>query len=248
MGVTTVVIEPRFLVREGLVSLLKENGYATIGSIDSAANAEKALDLAKAPRLVILGPLPAVEVATTTLRIRRLWPDAKIVLLCDEASSGDCSALLASEIDGCVPLFASPDSLVNALDRILQAGDFRVLIFKTDRCSSAPCSTGIQENAGASGLNQNAPIRSDEPSTDAVDGTSSVKKSHGLTPRQEAILVGLTKGHSNKMIARTCGISEATIKVHMKSVLQRLRLSNRTQAAVWAIDKGYGAGTQAAAA
>ena len=248
MGVTTVVIEPRFLVREGLVSLLKENGYATIGSIDSAANAEKALHLAKAPRLVILGPLPAVEVATTTLRIRRLWPDAKIVLLSDEASSVDCSALLASEIDGCVPLFASPDSLVNALDRILQAGDFRVLIFKTDRCSSAPCPTGNLENAGASGLNQNAPIQSGEPSTDAVDRTSSVKKSHGLTPRQEAILVGLTKGHSNKMIARTCGISEATIKVHMKSVLQRLRLSNRTQAAVWAIDKGYGAGTQAAAA
>jgi two-component system nitrate/nitrite response regulator NarL len=42
--------------------------------------------------------------------------------------------------------------------------------------------------------------------------------------------------------------TEATIKVHMKSVLQKLHASNRTQAAVWALAKGYGADTHVAAA
>lgn len=245
MGVTTVVIEPRSLVREALVSLLKDNGYQTVGSIDSVADAEKALHLADAPRLVILGPRPADEIASAAVSIRRLWRDAKIVLLSDQASSADYSKLLASEIDGCIPLFASPDDLADALNGVLLAGDFRVLIFKTDKCSSTP---GRQEKGDALGLIPTAPMQSDVVKTGSVDRTSSVTISHGLSPREEDILTGLTRGLSNKLMARTCGVAEATIKVHMKSVLRKLRLSNRTQAAIWAIDKGYGADTRVAAA
>ncbi len=248
MAVTTVVIEPRSLVREALVSLLKDKGYRTIGSIDTAADAEKTLRLAEAPRIVILGPRPADEVASTALSIRRLWRDAKIVLLSDQASSIDYSKLLASEIDGCIPLFASPDDLADALKSILLAGDFRVLIFKTDKSSTTPCPTGSQEKGDALGLLPNALLQSDVVKMGALGRTSSVTISHGFSPRQEEILIGLTRGHSNKMIARTCGITEATIKVHMKSILQKLRVSNRTQAALWAIDKGYGADAHAAAA
>lgn len=245
MSVSSVVIESRSLVREALVSLLKDKGYGTIGSIDSAADAEKTLHLAEAPRLVILGPRPADEVASTAISIRRLWRDAKIVLLSDQASSADYSKLLASEIDGCIPLFASPDDLADALKSILVAGDFRVLIFKTDKSSSTPYPPG---RGDALGLIANAPMRSDVGKTDTLDRSSSVRVSHGFSPRQEEILIGLTKGHTNKMIARTCGITEATIKVHMKSVLHKIRAVNRTQAAIWAIDKGYGADTHSAAA
>ena len=42
------------------------------------------------------------------------------------------------------------------------------------------------------------------------------------------------------MIARTCGVADATIKVHMKSILRKIRVANRTQAAVWALERGYG--------
>ena len=51
----------------------------------------------------------------------------------------------------------------------------------------------------------------------------------------------MVRGHSNKMIARTCGVTDATIKVHMKSILRKIRVANRTQAAIWAIGQGYGA-------
>ena len=203
---------------------------------------------ADAPRLVILGPQPADDAAGTAIRVRRLWQDAKIVLLLDQESSGDSGKLLASEIDGCIPLFASPDDLVDSLERILGAGDFRVLIFKSDKRSSAPCPTGKRGNDDALALIPDAQPLDDGMPTGTVDRTSSVRVTHGFSPRQEAILIGLTKGHSNKMIARTCGITEATIKVHMKSVLQKIRAQNRTQAAIWALAKGYGADTHVAAA
>jgi two-component system nitrate/nitrite response regulator NarL len=56
-----------------------------------------------------------------------------------------------------------------------------------------------------------------------------------LSPREREILSHLTEGHSNKGIARTLGITEATVKVHLKSLLRKIRVDNRTQAAIWAL-------------
>jgi len=48
------------------------------------------------------------------------------------------------------------------------------------------------------------------------------------------ILRMLMEGASNKVIARRLVITESTVKVHMKAILRKLRLQNRTQAAIWA--------------
>lgn len=55
-----------------------------------------------------------------------------------------------------------------------------------------------------------------------------------LTTREREVLMQLAKGASNGAIARTLGISVGTVRVHVKSVLRKLALENRTQAAVWA--------------
>src|SRR5262249_5067797 len=57
-----------------------------------------------------------------------------------------------------------------------------------------------------------------------------------LSEREAQILDGLVQGHANKVIARTCDITEATVKVHMKSILRKIQVANRTQAAVWALE------------
>ena len=55
-----------------------------------------------------------------------------------------------------------------------------------------------------------------------------------LSRREMLILRGLMQGSSNKAIARNLVITESTVKVHMKAILRKLRLQNRTQAAIWA--------------
>ena len=55
-----------------------------------------------------------------------------------------------------------------------------------------------------------------------------------LSRRELVILRTLTEGASNKVIALKLVITELTVKVHMKSILRKLRLQNRTQAAIWA--------------
>jgi two-component system, NarL family, nitrate/nitrite response regulator NarL len=56
-----------------------------------------------------------------------------------------------------------------------------------------------------------------------------------LSPREKEILSHLVAGHSNKLIARHLGITEATVKVHLKHMLRKIRVENRTQAAIWAL-------------
>jgi len=80
-----------------------------------------------------------------------------------------------------------------------------------------------------------------EVANDPIDRRSTVRIVHGLSQREEQILKSVVRGHSNKMIARTCGDTDATIKVHMKSILRKIRVENRTQAAIWALERGYGA-------
>jgi two-component system nitrate/nitrite response regulator NarL len=60
-----------------------------------------------------------------------------------------------------------------------------------------------------------------------------------LSGRESQILDSLVKGYANKMIARRCEITEATVKVHMKSILRKIQVANRTQAAIWALEQGY---------
>jgi two-component system, NarL family, nitrate/nitrite response regulator NarL len=57
-----------------------------------------------------------------------------------------------------------------------------------------------------------------------------------LSDREYVILMHLTHGSSNKHIARELNIAEATVKVHVKSLLRKIRVNNRTQAAMWAIN------------
>jgi two-component system nitrate/nitrite response regulator NarL len=48
----------------------------------------------------------------------------------------------------------------------------------------------------------------------------------------------LIAGNSNKLIARKINITEATVKVHVKAILRKVRVQNRTQAVVWAMNNG----------
>lgn len=62
-----------------------------------------------------------------------------------------------------------------------------------------------------------------------------------LTPREQDILKELVQGHSNKVIANNLDVAEGTIKVHIKTILKKLHVRNRTQAALYAYEQGFGA-------
>jgi len=230
--VVTLIIEPRSLVREGLVSLMTGHSYHVIGGVASTADIDSSLPVADVPRLVILGALPAEEAAPAASCIRELWPDTKIVLLFERASSTDYQNWQASEIDGCIPLSVSPDMLIGTLQQIVD-GDLKILVHEA--ASRSPIALP------SAGLPIAPVVTNEEAQTGAFDGSFSIRVRHGLSEREEQVLRDLVKGLPNKMIARKRDIAEATVKVHLKSILRKIRMANRTQAAIWALENGYGA-------
>lgn len=60
-----------------------------------------------------------------------------------------------------------------------------------------------------------------------------------LTPREIDVLKHLAQGDSNRKIAQALSVSERTVTTHVRNILDKLNLDNRTQAAFYAVDHGY---------
>ena len=237
----TIVVESRLLVREALKSLMANNSYRVVCDVGSTAEISAASGLADGPKLVLLGAQSAENALSEAVSARKLWSDSKIILLYEYLSPADFQKLLMSEINGCVPLFASPDTLVSTLDMIVTK-DARVMVVGDTQRLAVPASQPGESNQSEIKLQSDGAEQEDVSVSIGVlqQPPMNVRLLH-LSEREAQMLDGLVKGHANKVIARTCGITEATVKVHMKSILRKIRVDNRTQAAIWAMANGYAA-------
>ena len=240
----TIVVESRLLVREALKSLMAKHSYRVVCDVASTAEISGAT-ISEEPKLVILGAQSADNALTEAVAIRKLWSDSKIILLFEHASPADLQKLLTSQIDGCVPLFASPDTLIGTLDmivtkdaRVMVVGDAKHPVIQAAQPGESNQSEIKLQSDGAE--HEDVSVSIGVLQQHPVNGPP-VRNHHSLSEREVQILDGLVKGHANKVIARTCDIAEATVKVHMKGILRKIRVDNRTQAAIWAMENGYAA-------
>jgi two-component system, NarL family, nitrate/nitrite response regulator NarL len=260
--VATIIIEPRSLVREALESLMATHSYRVVYGIGSTASIPNPAVVSDGPKLVILSGPSIDEAVSEATVIRQMWPDSKIMLLFESTAADASLRLMTSQVDGYVPLSVSPDTLISTLDLILSK-DIRVMIVPATKYSSAdrsnaslPVSDGSNE---AHSISRTSDRLIPSPGATAyrveqadsgmtADAETGNHEDYGVLPppslpslseREAQILHGLIQGHANKVIARTCDITEATVKVHMKSILRKIRVANRTQAAIWALEHGY---------
>ena len=240
----TIVVEFRLLVREALKSLMAKNSYRVVCDIGSTADISGASTLSEEPKLVVLGAQSADNALTEAVSARKLWPDSKIILLYEYLSPADFQKLLTSEIDGCVSLFASPDTLISILDmivtrdvRVMVVGDTKHPVIQPAQPEESSQSEIKLQSDGAEHEDVSVGIGAMQHAQPPV----TLRNHPELSEREAQILDGLVKGQANKVIARTCEITEATVKVHMKSILRKIRVENRTQAAIWAMENGYAA-------
>jgi DNA-binding NarL/FixJ family response regulator len=139
------------------------------------------------------------------------YPDLRIAVLTDEISPTLVRALMDEGVRGVVPRDTDPCLIVRAFEMVLLGGHY------------VP--------PGALALDHPLPpdtaIRLfDEKSPPPRRN----KLSSGLSPRQEQIMRCVHMGSTNKMIARTLGISEGTVKIHLTSIFQQLGAPNRAAA------------------
>jgi two-component system, NarL family, nitrate/nitrite response regulator NarL len=257
--ISTIIIEPRLVLREALELLMGNHSYRVVCGVGSIAEITPSV-IPDGPELVILGAQAATSAAKGASGIRSFWPDSKIIFLFDDATPADFQNLLTSHIDGCIPLFVSPDTLISTLDLIVSRNVRVMVMGDTGPSSKAPPAEEKLARAASKPEKpqSNGDARGGMPGAIAVmvpcftASAADLNKaipanghdygapaSFKLSERETQILDGLVRGYANKVIARRCDIREATVKVHMKSILRKMRVGNRTQAAIWALEHGY---------
>jgi two-component system nitrate/nitrite response regulator NarL len=159
-------------------------------------------------------------------------PDSRVLVLSDTFDLADVLAALRAGANGYVMNTLTSEALVKSLD-LVALGE-TVLASEFAQAVSDLRSHALE---GANPALQPQP----QPALLNIDDAD-LSRQHYLEPalarqlssRETAILSCLVNGESNKHIARGMGVAEATVKTHIKAILRKIRVKNRTQAAMWA--------------
>ena len=210
MSQRLIIIDDHPLFRKGLRDLLTME--PSLQLVGEAASGEEGLQRIGEliPDMVLLDiNMKGMGGIEILKRIKAKNPHCSVVMLTVSDDSHDISSAIKAGADGYLLKDMEPEDTLKALMQI-SAG---TPLF-------SPQITPHLINALRSNPVQNQP------------------QECSLTPREMEISGVLSKGGSNKVIARELSISEATVKVHVKNILKKLQLRSRTEIAVWFLQQG----------
>ena len=212
MSLRVVLIDDHTLFRVGLEGLLESRGIEIAASVDSGEDCVQLVE-DKKPDVVLLDMrMPEINGIGVLKLLRENKQSMPIVMLTTSTDESDLVESLRNGAQGYLLKDMEPDALVIAL-RDIVAGKTVV----------APDLAPVLAKA-----------------VQGKDDEITTKSSpfDELTPRETEILGLLAEGQSNKAIARNLGISDGTVKLHVKAILRKLNVHSRVEAAVMAVEKG----------
>lgn len=212
MSLRILVIDDHTLFREGLQGLLSRRN---IDVVAATGDGREGLQLAikHNPDIVLLDMrMPNIDGIAVLKQLKEAGLQMHVVILTTSSDERDLVEALRNGARGYLLKDMEPDTLVSAL-RDISTGNTVV----------APKLTQIL--------------------AEVIQGKFLHSDSHNspfdeLTPRETEILGLLAEGQSNKVIARNLGISDGTVKLHVKAILRKLEVQSRVEAAVMAVEYG----------
>ena len=230
----TVIVGQRALFREGVAALLRHTPYKVIATAERSSELRN-VRASGSRTLVILGVDDETESASAVSEniktLRSLFPGSTIVVIAETRSPASFEQIIMAAPDGYVSNLKSRDVLLKLLDVALL--DQQVIVISRP----TPASTAVDEGDSGKCANPRNSVAFDDRQCLSVRSVGA--KDPQLSQREREVLLRLAEGESNKQIARLCNITESTVKVHLKAILRKITVHNRTQAAIWAIAKGY---------
>jgi two-component system nitrate/nitrite response regulator NarL len=170
-----------------------------------------------APDLVILDAGGPAQGALDLLRAAKSQhPTSRVVAVASEFDLGLIQLLVSAGVDS----FCLTTSRREVLIKI-----FELTLLGERVLPATVVQSVVHRTATISGASHGAPSADQQPSD---------PKARKLSPRETVILQSIMGGDANKVIARKLDVTEATVKVHVKSILRKIGAVNRTQAAMWA--------------
>jgi two-component system, NarL family, response regulator LiaR len=205
-----LIVDDHAVVRQGLRTFLGMlNDIEVVGEASSGVQAvSEAARLA--PEVILMDlVMPEMDGIEATRRIREANPEARVIVLTSFADDDKIFPAIRAGAIGYLLKDVKPADLADTI-RAASRGESRLAPDITKKVLSGISGGG---EPGAAG-------------------------SEGLTERETEVLRRVARGRSNKEIGAELFIAEKTVKTHISSILSKLGLADRTQAAVWAVKHG----------
>ena len=207
--IKVLLVDDHPLFRCGIAAVLAGRGSLEV--VGEAADGMEAIEKAKEliPDVVVMDlQMPNCDGVEASEVLRRELPEINILVLTVSDKEADLFAAVKAGAKGYLLKDAEPDELAQAIIHIARGG---VLV------SSSMAEKLLTEFKTGEGYREAA---------------------SGLSQREGEVLQLVAKGASNKEIAHSLFISENTVKTHLRNIMDKLHLSNRSQAAAYAVRAG----------
>ncbi len=212
MTMRVIIIDDHALFRVGLQGLLEQRGIEVIAAVaEGSEGLQRAEEMQ--PDIILLDlRMPDMNGLEVLQEIKKRAIKIPVVMLTTSNEEQDLVEALRNGAQGYLLKDMEPDELVGAL-RDIEKG----------------------KNVVAQGLTD---VLARMVQGDPIEEKKKETPFSALTPRELEILCLLADGQSNKVIARNLGISDGTVKLHVKAILRKLEVHSRVEAAVIAVEQG----------
>jgi DNA-binding NarL/FixJ family response regulator len=219
----TLLVEPNALFREGLNRILRAGRFRMLRSaavLDDSIN-----DVLSTPHtrsLLVIGPGNDANAAARQIGLfKEKRENGRVAVVADSYRPSDVLSAFRAGANAYFVKVTNCDAFIKSLELVVLGETFmpaQILPLLLERETESPI---LVEKSAA-------------PPPPKMESAGAPH----LSAQEKRILRFLVEGNSNKVIARKIDIAEATVKVHIKAILRKVRVHNRTQAAIWAMHNG----------
>jgi two-component system nitrate/nitrite response regulator NarL len=218
-----MVVDDHTLFRRGLTALLQRDPqFEVVGDAGDAGEAQRRARELRPDVILLDNHLPGVNGVDALPALHEAAPGAKVLMLTVSEDERDLAAALRGGACGYVLKTIEGDALSQAIRRAVR-GESVVAQEMTGKLVAA-----YRDASAARAVPADPPLAAVAPAS----------RLDVMSRRELDILRGIARGQGNKEIARTLGIAETTVKIHVQHILRKLEVSSRVHAAVIAAEHG----------
>ena len=214
-----LIVDDHALVRRGMGHVVRE--CFTEAEVVEAGNAVEAIEMMTSDNVdvaLVDVRMPDSDGLELLHQMKDRWPDTPVIMLTSFDHAQYVRRAIAEGAAGYMLKDATPEDLEQAI-KVAISGGGNVL------------SPRVIQN-----------LFEDVESSSQTNGHGRVRRTeYNLTQREHDILALLSEGRSNRSIAQHLYLSEKTVKAHLAAIFRKLGVTNRTQAAMMAVQLGLGA-------
>jgi two-component system nitrate/nitrite response regulator NarL len=206
-----ILIDDHTLFRTGLRELLERRGLEVVAAVGDGYEGCELAETLKPDVILLDLRMPDIDGLAVLEKLKEQQPQTPVVMLTTSSEQRDLVKSLRLGARGYLHKDMEPEQLIESLREIMEGNTV-----------VAPAMSGVLAKV----------IKGE----DASD--SEATRFSDLTPRELEILCHLAEGQTNKVIGRELGITDGTVKLHVRSILKKLGVQSRVAAAVLAVEEG----------